>query len=281
MPAIREFIPPVYRLYLNRLRGLGFNRLYESYAAAAADCPGDGYSTEDLVRVVQRKTVHLRDSLVSSDRLLARHEDTRCLLAIMEARHENGSEGPVHVLDFGGACGAQYFVTKVHFPRVPFRWNVVETPDMVRMGKQIFEGEELRFHSSIDAACLESPQFDLAVSSACLQYLPDPLAGLRSLMAARARRLVLSRNGLAPGDRSLFTIQRSMLSHNGVGKLPEGIRDMKIEYPASFVKKAEFEAVIRTKYDIRMEFDEGASFQLPNITVPLVGYFCGIQQTQV
>jgi putative methyltransferase (TIGR04325 family) len=277
MTSLREFVPPAWMVYLNRLRGFGFTRLYRSAEEAASGCAGHGYAGEDLVRVVQLKTAHFRDTLRTQGPLHAQYEYTRTLLAVSLAQQQQVSGDPLDVLDFGGACGAHYFLVKAFFPKVALNWSVVETPEMALKGRELFESDELHFVGSLDAARAQHHRFDLLFSSGCLHCMADPCETLKSLVDCEARFLFFTRVGLTLGDKDLFTTQRSMLSHNGPGPLPAGIKDRKVEYPATFVRKSAVESILQQKYRIMLQFEEGTSYRVRHLTVPLVGYFCHLQ----
>ncbi len=277
MPRFRDFIPPACLHYVNRLRGLGFTRLYASAQEAAATCAGNGYATDDLVRVVQLKTARLRDELRAQPRPHANYEYTRGALAVSLALREQGSDPHLHVLDFGGACGAHYFLAKALFRAVPLRWSVVETTAMARAATEAFADDELRFFDSIAAARATLPRYHLIYSSSSLQYLPNPCEALGALVDCEATCIYLTRNGLTSGDRDLFTTQRSLLSANGPGPLPAGMTDRKVEYPVVFTRKAEVEAILGRKYAIALEFEEGTAYNVRGQQIPLIGYFCRLR----
>jgi putative methyltransferase (TIGR04325 family) len=277
MPSLRDFIPPAWMVHVNRLRGFGFTRLYHSAEEAASACSRSGYSGAELVRVVQQKTISLRDSLTAPRPLLAQYECTRTLLAVSLALANQARGQPLRVIDFGGACGVHYFLVKALFPHVAFKWCVVELAEMAKKGKDLFESDELCFFDSLVSAQAQLRRCDLLYSSGCLHYPPDPCQVALSLLACNATFLFLTRVGLTTGDKDLFTTQRSMLSNNGPGPLPAGIKDSKVEYPATFVRKSALESILRQRYRILLEFDEASSYRVRHITVPLVGYFCHLQ----
>lgn len=79
--------------------------------------------------------------------------------------------------------------------------------------------DELRFVSS-----LEGLDADVIHPSGSLQCVSDPLAHLSALLDIGAEWLLFNRLGLSL-DSQVVTVHESLLSDNGAGPLPPGIKD--------------------------------------------------------
>jgi putative methyltransferase (TIGR04325 family) len=97
-------------------------KLYDSYENALAVCKG-GYEEDDLASVVYEKTKLYRDSLLAQHPFVSEITSLRTSVGLSLARRGN----ELNVIDFGGACGAHYFLSKIVFgERLNLRWHVVE-----------------------------------------------------------------------------------------------------------------------------------------------------------
>src|SRR5918996_2073943 len=108
MMHLREFVPPI---LVSRFRTQphGSPALFPSYERALAVCQG-GYGDPALARVVYEKTIIYRDLLRCQRPLVCEPASLRTCLALSLA--QAGTAASFHVIDFGGACGAHYFLAQ-------------------------------------------------------------------------------------------------------------------------------------------------------------------------
>lgn len=214
------------------LRRLTPPRQYGSYKEALAKC--DGYEDADIVGTVYAKTVANRSLPLTSTNAFT-------LLSLLLGRK---------VLDFGGACGIEYFNARRLAPRLTkLDWTVVETPAMVAKASAL-ANDELRFSSALDGLTA-----DVIHTSGTLQCTDDPLGYLRRLINVGAEHIVLNRLGLSLGPE-VVTVHESMLSWNGPGPMPSGLRDRLVRYPFVFPSKTEFMAILEERYQVIARFKD-------------------------
>lgn len=169
----------------------------------------------------------------------------------------------ITILDFGGACGAHYFETRRFFGiNIKFKWIVVETSEMVNSAKKHgLENEELFFVDSIKKI---NNSIDLVHSSGALQYVPDWIDYLKSLLRLNAKYMLFNRMMFNENDRTFVTIQKSKLSDNGPGPMPEKYKDKDIFYPHTTISYSSFNEAIKEKgYVLEWSFEEhSGSYQI-------------------
>jgi putative methyltransferase (TIGR04325 family) len=258
---IKELVPPVLVRAGRKLVGTGHRptpERYDSWEHAKAAC-GAGYEEARLVEVVRRKTEAYRDALARQPPDL---DFTLCRLLL--ALHMTQHASPC-VLDFGGACGANFFASSA-LGRVIGAWLVVETPAMVREAK-VLASDRLKF---VDR--LEDPgTCDLLIVSSSIQYTPDPLTTLRELLSVGAPYVYLTRTPLIEQSEPMVSVQEALLSENGPGPLPPGVADVKCRYPITYLPQGHVEKMLQEQYSIQLRFDEGTYHRSPSVST--FGYF--------
>lgn len=269
--SLRDFMPPLISRAIRRRRCS--SRVYASYEQASRAC-AERYEQSDLCDVVFRKTVAYRDSLCQRETVEVDASGMRIALGIGLAARG----GRLHVIDFGGACGVHYFFVRTLFAqRLDVRWFVVETPEMAARGDALADGEP-RFFDDLDRASREIGPVDLVLSSGVLQYVPDPCATLGRLLACRAPSVLLTRVGLTTGDRDLVGVQVTRFAQNGPGPLPAGARDGVARYPVTAVREDRFEAMLKERYRIRVQFNEDRdAYVLGRYPIDMFGYFAELR----
>ena len=265
---LKDFVPPIMLRVAKRLKQ--GKALFTSYDSALAACKS-GYEEDDLINAVYEKTLRYREFLVRQRPLVSDIDSLRTLIGLGLATCNR----ELNVIDFGGACGAHYFLARVVLGNsITIRWHVVETPKMASRATELAD-EHLKFFDDIQKAKNELNRVDLLFSSSALQYVPHPYEFLKRLTECGADQMFFTKIGLSTLQMELITIQKSSLSGNGPGPMPEGMRDKKIQYPVTFARKDKFEEILRKNYSIDIQFNEDkGSYQAVNHTIDLYGYFC-------
>ena len=272
---LREFVPPI---LVSRFRTQphGSPALFPSYERALAVCQG-GYGDPALARVVYEKTIIYRDLLRCQRPLVCEPASLRTCLALSLA--QAGTAASFHVIDFGGACGAHYFLAQAWLGhRVDLRWHIVETTTMATMAARLEDGH-VKFYEDLGDARADLGRVDLVFSSGALPYMAQPYASLKQLTACGASRLFLTRIGLSTESREFVTLQTSHLRDHGPGPLPVGMPDGVVSHPVTFARKDLFEDIIAERYHIDMAFHEDThAYAAGPYRFDMYGYF-GVLKT--
>jgi putative methyltransferase (TIGR04325 family) len=216
---LRDFAPPILVEWLIKTKQ-GSNKLFNSYDSAIAECKS-GYEENSVVTVVYEKTKRYRDLLMTERPLVCDITSLRTFVALSLAI--KGKD--FHVIDFGGACGAHYFLAKALLcNRVGLRWHVVETPSMANIASALEDGK-LKFYDGLENASRELGRVDIVFTSYALPYVRQPYESLRRLTECRASTIFITRQPLSTLSNELIAIQTSNLSSNGPGPMPTGMKD--------------------------------------------------------
>jgi hypothetical protein len=106
---LKEFVPPIFINLVKRSRQR--SALYHSYEEALSICAGGGYEEDALANVVYEKTKLYQDFLQTQHPFVSEITSFRTLIGLsLSIRHNE-----LNVIDFGGACGAHYFIAKAVF----------------------------------------------------------------------------------------------------------------------------------------------------------------------
>ena len=234
---------------IRRLTKKNLSLVYSSYEAALEDA--DGFDDLLLTKVIVTKGKKFAENLKTDktiDLMML-----RTAIGITSVLKSNS----LRVLDFGGAAGAHYFITRSLLDDdIKIDWRIVETTAMVKeAGQQGLKNDELAFYDSIDAAA-QGDEFDLVFASSSVQYTPRPYNVLNSLLSVRFKKFMLTRTAIANDEKVL--LQKSTLSGNGIGPIPEGlgIKDRPISYPVTILYKKEVERIIKSYGEIQLQIKE-------------------------
>lgn len=243
------------KLFITKFENSFFRKkTYSSYDDALQDCLYTGYKDEDLAKMVYRKTELLKENLSRGSDI--KTHITGSMNILVSVLKDFCAEACV--LDFGGACGAHYFIIKkILGPNYRINWAVVETKMMCKYGKELENGE-LRFFDNIEAAKLHIHNVDVINVSGSLQYTTEPYGFLNSLLEADSKFILFSRMCFTAGNKDIVTIQKSMLSMHGNGKLPRGFRDKEIRCPFTAIQKSKFDHLLRSKYEYLKIFEDNS-----------------------
>jgi putative methyltransferase (TIGR04325 family) len=252
-----DFIPPILYKLATRLSNRRTQnqpaKLFSSYAEAQNVCQRFGYENAALIDVVFQKTIRLmnRPDLTTQPLTDFLIQSLNALLIALYSSQRN----ELTVMDFGGACGAHYFLVRSLLPPgTILHWGVVETPAMVTKAK-LLETDELSFYDSIADAKESLDQIDLLHSSGTIQYVPDPENSIEEMLKCDPHFLFLNRLALSRGEK-IITIQESLLSSNGPGPMPEGMRDGSCRYPITYFPKTQLEEMLNRDYQIKISLGE-------------------------
>lgn len=230
-------------------------KIYPTYGDALADCRNNGYEDEDLAEVVYLKTKRFREALLTG--IGFKDNIINGLIATLKGVVTSIGRD-IWVLDFGGACGAHYFSLRGKLASdYVLHWNVVETKKMCEYGKRL-ENSELRFLDDLEAAKRQMPKIDLLNVSGVLQYVNEPYKCLNSLLGLKAKYILFSRMCFTNENKDIITMQKSLLSWHGEGKIPEGLRDKEVGCLFTVIQKDVFDELVKQKYEFLKIFDDNS-----------------------
>jgi len=216
---------------------------YPSWSEAMAT--STGYDSEiilektrvALLKVKNGEAVYERDSVLFGEIQYA----WPLLAGLMWVAARCG--GTLNVLDFGGSLGSTYFQNRRFLQKLlPVRWNIVEQPRQVEIGKADFEDELLKFYCDIES-CLAETQPNVIVLSSILQYLEQPFDVLRMLLATPCNHLIVDRTPFWDGPADRLCVQH----------IPDSI--YAASYPSWIFSLQRFHSYLNEGWEIVAEFD--------------------------
>jgi putative methyltransferase (TIGR04325 family) len=235
---------------------------YASWAEAKRD--SDGYespvilerTTSALLKVKRGEAVYERDSVILD------HPEYPFPVVAALLRAAVEGHGRLSVLDFGGSLGSTYFQCRRLLGSVPdIEWLVVEQPGHVARGRELFEGDGLRFFETADA-CVARHRPNVLLLSGVLQCLPNPYDALRALLKHGIPHLIIDRTAFFTSDRDRLTVQT----------VPEWIYPA--SYPAWFLSETKLtQAITGAGYGLVADF-KGTDDLSPK-DAPGSGYYKG------
>jgi putative methyltransferase (TIGR04325 family) len=253
---IRDFLPPIiFKLkskLFNNNKNSSEKKVFESYKDAQLYCTNDDYQNTELCNVIADKTLIFRNQLKNETSNL--NATNVFLLAAILNETNNYQNKLFTVLDFGGACGTHYFEIRKYLPAsLNLKWIVVETEQMVKSAtEKKIHNNELIFTDSLN----DLPYVDFLYSSCAIQYTSNPYLFLEELLKLGAKSILFNRMMFNENDKDIVTIQKSFLSENGPGSLPEHYTDKLISYPHTTLSFRKFSQKVLQTYRLNWMFNE-------------------------
>ena len=211
------------------------------------------YDNRLLAEVVSKKTqVYVNNS---SEKVLPNSN----YLSLLTAFHSLDETRTV--IDFGGAAGIHYFLSKPFVPSLK-SWTVIETKAMVEQQEQNTE-EKLKF-CTIDDFCYDDFDCDLLYLSSALQYVEDPIQTLNQLIRIKPKLILISRTPFNQKDSKAIFTQTSKLSSNGPGPLPEKYKDCRIQYEVNVPNYSQVVELLEDEYSIQWTCSENEEMLGPD-----------------
>jgi putative methyltransferase (TIGR04325 family) len=246
------------------------NRIFNTYQEALSECLGLGYDCNDLASSVVAKTKRYRDQLGQQEKEVKLDLTSSFSFASMLLAASNSTV--LRVLDFGGAAGLHYLLTRVLLPKsIGIQWVVVETPNMVECARPALENQELSFVTTLTDACKQLGDVDIVHSSGAIQYVADPCKLVAQFTELNAKYLLLNRIGVTTKQQNLFVTHQSRLQDHGPGKIANGISDRLVRTPYVFASESSLISSISAKYRIVARIDDSSGvFSVPG--EPLRGF---------
>ena len=247
MSLLKNFIPPILIKHLNRTRE------YKSYDEAYKKASKDAYENKMLCEIVAKKTnSHIKQLNTKPLQLNAINV---FLLSAIQNYFCQTSKKEIHIVDFGGACGVHYFEINRFFSKdYIIKWTVIETTEMVEAAKKNIVGYDgLSFKNKIEDM---TDSVDILYSSCALLYTHKPYEFLDKLINVKANWILFNRMMFNAKDRDIYTLQKSTLSSNGPGLLPEGYADAEIKYPHTTLSLPKFKNRLTANYNMEWVFEE-------------------------
>lgn len=209
--AVKSLTPPLLLESMHRLLGrrLRFAGTPGNWQEACRLC--GGYSSEDILRRVAEATRAVLEGRAAYERdgvlFDGSEQPFHILAALLRAAVMNGPQ-PLDVIDFGGSLGSTFRQLRPLLPLRTVRWQIVEQPSFVDVGRRQFTTTELSFCKSLDEVRSPDPPAVLLALSV-LQYLEKPYEVLRSLAAISASTLVIDRTPVSAQSSDRLCIQHT------------------------------------------------------------------------
>ena len=218
MNTLKFFIPPIIKIIIKYFF-YSSSKTFKNYELIKKHL-GQDYNNSEITNVVFKKTNIKLEKLYQKNYIYDSNDLLLLSLFFLIKKTCN-------VLDVGGGSGIHYHVVKSFNEHLILNWDVLETPEMVKnnMNNTI---NELNFIADIKKI---NKTYDLLFLSGVIQYLDDPYIFLNELFKIKAKKILITRTPFLFENGEFYSVQKSLLSENGPGKLPEDFSDKFVKYP--------------------------------------------------
>jgi len=261
---LKQFIPPILIDFLQKDRNISYSGNYRTWEDAVNH--SYGYDSDAIIGKVTASTSAVVNGEAAYERdgvLFYEQEYNWPLLAALY-RAAAECNNKLNILDFGGALGSSYFQHKPMLGNLDnLHWNIIEQEKFVKIGREKFQTNELRFFDTIDS-CLSEGPIDLVLLSSVLPYIQKPWQLLEELISHNFRYIVIDKMPLLPGSGPDRLV---------VQKVPEAI--YKASYPAWILRKKNIEKFLLQDYNMLVKFqsyDKVIKTNNPVETIEFSGY---------
>lgn len=231
---------------------------FKDYQSALAMCKS-GYDDEEIAQLVAQKTQIFRDMTITEP--LSRKQDIQNLFTFSKIINIS-PEIKLKVLEFGGGCGADFYLLNNDLASNIEQWEIVETNTMVKYGHKINTSSKLSFHN-LDVLTSSSKNHNVAFLQGVLQYLPDPERILIHILETGYEFIYLSRLPLLKNSKqSIITLQKTELSSHGPGyieNIPSRTKVVPLTYLSDNVL---FSSLKKNNYTEILVFSEEPEYSL-------------------
>jgi len=194
-----------YNIFLNH--DLLLSGDYPTWSSAVDD--STGYETEIILEKTKVALLKVKNGKAEFERdsfLLNEIQYSWPLLAGLLSVAAR-CQGTLNVLDFGGSLGSTYFQNRKFLSQLcEVRWNIIEQPHYVEVGKEMFEDSHLRFYYTI-ADCLVETRPNVVLLSGVLQYLEQPFEVLGEVLRVPCDNLIIDRTPFWAGSADRLCVQ--------------------------------------------------------------------------
>lgn len=230
----RPFIPPIISYLFRKIFAKQIQWVGEFKTWDEASCRAKGYNPNiylnkliETVKIVKNdSSKYERDSV-----LFDKVDYPYPLLSNLFAITSHCQAKSLYILDFGGSLGSLYFQNQNFLQMLPtYTWNILEQTEVIRAGKEIFQTNKLRFHSSFNEALTHVKVQDtrILILSSVLQYLENPYQVINSLlMTFDFDGIIIDRTPFSKDDKHHIVLQ----------KIPKRIYET--QYPCHLFSKQE------------------------------------------
>lgn len=209
--AVPSFLKPI----LAYARVQGYTGNYRSWREAKRS--SNGYDAPLLVDVARGGGYELAHGISSP----SVYRSWPVLFGLLKSSADSNSS--CVCLDLGGALGTVYHRDRHFLP--PLRWCVVEQEQIVKVGREEFQTDELQFYYSI-RECAEREQINTVLLSGVLQYIESPHDTIDEIVKLGASYIIIDRTPFVKQNHDRLTVQR--------------VFSPRSSYPAWFFNEAAF-----------------------------------------
>jgi putative methyltransferase (TIGR04325 family) len=266
--ALRAITPPfLVNLYRKSTQRYGWFGNYPTWQDALKDATG--YNSEVIAEKVLASALRVKRGDAAYERdsvLFDKVEHAWPVLAglLWVSQCNNGT---LNVLDVGGGYGSSYVQNRKFLSSLKeMSWNIVEQEKFVKLGKEHFESDQLRFYNDLDE-CMKQQPVNVALLSCVLPYLERPYEFLGRLFSYRIPTIIFDRMPFMPGAQphriTLHAVDPAIYAAT---------------IPTHIFNESEFLGAMQKEYDLVENFLSDLGFTLADGTpIPNKGFIFQIK----
>ena len=258
---IKQFVPPILLSWYGKMRNSatgestepvkdGWFGNYNDWTSAKND--STGYNQNQILEKITNSMLKVRNNEAAFERdsVVFYSSDYNYQLLSMLFLVALKCNGTLNVLDFGGSLGTTYYQYRKYLDELNVSWTIVEQPEFVSRGKEMFENENLKFNLTIDE-CFSGKKVNCILLSSVLQYIEEPYKLIENLLRYKSEYIIIDRTAFIKQDNDRLTVQVVA---------PE---IYEASYPAWFFNEHNLLNAFSGLYELIRDFDAFDKYNIP------------------
>jgi len=196
---IKLLTPPILINIFNKIRNKKYGWKGDFRTWQDARDASTGYDTDDILLSVKKSLLKVKNGEAIYERDSVIFDEIQYSWPLLSGiLFSSINSGNISVLDFGGSLGSTYFQNKKFLDLIEdVSWCVVEQNNFVKVGREEFEDDRLKFFYSVDE-CLGMVHPNTLLLSSVMQYIEKPYEVLTDILKYNFEYIVI--------DRTLFNV---------------------------------------------------------------------------
>lgn len=261
---LKDILPPIITRNIKRLRGEKYGWIGKYKEWDYVKSITKGYDSNLILNLVFNSLTKVKNGEYAFERdggLFSTIQYSYPLLsALLWIASNNNNK--LNLIDFGGSLGSSYYQNVRLLSHIDeIKWNIVEQPNFVSLGKEHFENEILKFYYDIETASQVTKANTLLLLGV-IEYIEKPYELINKINLLNFKYIII--------DRTPF----SNCKYDFICKQVVPSKDFESSYPCWIFDKEKMLSAFSERYEEVYDFSSNfGKFKISNHIIEHRGVF--------